>query len=137
MYVFSISYVIIWSRILFVGYSMKKEKAEFQLLSNTEEIKEKITLETKENSIYYFSLKDNSNNRFSREELLFTRETNEMLLDLDFKTEKNSKIYLKQEKLEYSLNLQVIQAKIEKKKIEIKYELNGTKYLFKIILEGE
>ena len=116
---------------------MKKEKAEFQLLSNTEEIKEKITLETKENSIYYFSLKDNSNNRFSREELLFTRETNEMLLDLDFKTEKNSKIYLKQEKLEYSLNLQVIQKKIEKKKIEIKYELNGTKYLFKIILEGE
>lgn len=137
MYVFSISYVIIWSRILFVGYSMKKEKAEFQLLSNTEEIKEKITLETKENSIYYFSLKDNSNNRFSREELLFTRETNEMLLDLDFKTEKNSKIYLKQEKLEYSINLQVIQKKIDKKKIEIKYELNGTKYLFKIILEDE
>lgn len=137
MYVFSISYVIIWSRILFVGYSMKKEKAEFQLLSNTEEIKEEITLETKEDSIYYFSLKDNSNNRFSKEELLFTRETNEMLLDLDFKTEKNSKIYLKQEGLEYSINLQVIQKKIDKKKIEIKYELNGTKYLFKIILEDE
>ncbi len=137
MYAFYTSYVIIWSRILFVGYSMKKEKAEFQLLSEKEEIKEEIILETKEDNIYYFSLKDGSTNRFSKEEGLFTRETKEMLLNLDFKTEKNSKIYLKKEGLEYTLNLKVEKKKIDKKKIEIEYELHGNKYIFKIILEGE
>lgn len=116
---------------------MKKEKAKFQLLSETEELKEDIILETKEDSIYYFRLKDGSTNRFSKEEMLFTRETKEMLLDLDFKTEKNSKIYLKKERLEYTLNLKVAKKKIEKKKVEIEYELNGIKYVFKIILEGE
>lgn len=136
MYAFYISYVIIWSRILFVGYSMKKKKAKFLLISQNKEIKEDIIIEEREN-IYYFSLKDSSNHRLSKEDCNLMRETKEILLELDFKKCEKSKIYLKKEKLQYNLDLKVEKCRITSTEVEIRYELNNEKYIFEIVLEGD
>ena len=56
-----------------------------------------------------------------------------MMLELDFKNEKNSKIYLKKEHLEYSLDLKTKKWEITPKAIKIEYELNEVEYLFKIV----
>ena len=132
MYAFYISYVIIWSRILFVGYSMTKKKANIILVSPKEEIAEETIIE-EQDGIYYFSLKDNSRHRFSIKDKNLIRETGEMMLELDFKNEKNSKIYLKKEHLEYSLDLKTRKCEITPKAIKIEYELNEVEYLFKIV----
>lgn len=132
MYDFYISYAIIWSRILFVGYSMTKKKANIILVSPKEEIAEETIIE-EQDGIYYFSLKDNSRHRFSIKDKNLIRETSEMMLELDFKNEKNSKIYLKKEHLEYSLDLKTKKWEITPKAIKIEYELNEEEYLFKIV----
>jgi len=136
MYEFYISYVIMWCRILFVWYFMKKKKAKFLLKSKELEQKEDILIE-KQEQIIYFSLKDNSKNRLSIQDKILTRETEEILLELDFKNSKNSLIYLKKEHLEYRLDIKVVEYEIKMPQIKIRYILNNEEYLFEIIIEGE
>lgn len=136
MYEFYISYVIMWCRILFVGYFMKKKKAKFLLKSKELDQKEDILIEEQE-QIIYFSLKDNSKNRLSIQDKILTRETEEILLELDFKNSKNSLIYLKKEHLEYRLDIKVVEYEIKMPQIKIRYILNNEEYLFEIIIEGE
>jgi len=115
---------------------MKKKKAHFVLVSEENKLEEEINLE-EQNNIYYFRLKDSSKNRFSKEDKTFTRETKEMMLELDFKMVENSRLYLKKEHLEYKIDLKRIKCHITSTKVEIEYELNKEKYLMKIVLEGE
>jgi len=115
---------------------MKKKKAKFLLKSKELEQKEDILIE-KQEQIIYFSLKDNSKNRLSIQDKILTRETEEILLELDFKNSKNSLIYLKKEHLEYRLDIKVVEYEIKMPQIKIRYILNNEEYLFEIIIEGE
>lgn len=115
---------------------MKKQKAQIFLQSPQGKIEEEINIEQK-NHLYYFSLKDRSSNRFSREEEIFTRETNELLLELNFRNTQESFLYLKKEKLNYNLVLIVKNKMITPTKIEINYLLNEEEFFLKLKLEGE
>ena len=130
MYIFYASYVIISDRFQLWGELWKKRKLNFFFNHLKEQQKKKLNL-------YYFSLKDGSNNRFSKEKLIFTRETEEMLLELDFRNNQESFLYLKKEKLNYNLVLIVKNKIITPTKIQINYLLNEEDFFLKIKIEGE
>lgn len=115
---------------------MEKRKAQFFLQSPQGKIEEEIDIKI-ENNFYYFSLKDGSNNRFSKEESIFTRETEEMLLELNFQNNQESFLYLKKEKLNYHLALIVKNKIITPTKIEMNYLLNEEEFFLKLKIEGE
>ena len=115
---------------------MEKKKAQFFLQSPQGTVEEEIDIEL-ENNLYYFSVNDGSYNRFSKEKLIFTRETEEMLLELDFRNNQESFLYLKKEKLNYNLVLIVKNKIITPTKIQINYLLNEEDFFLKIKIEGE
>lgn len=115
---------------------MNQEKAKFSLLSKNTSLKEQVNMKIVD-GIYYFSLTDGSQNRLSLKNWVFSRETEQMLLEINFETENESYIYLKQEHLTYNISVIVKNKKATEKKIAIVYLLNGEEYFLEIELEGE
>lgn len=116
---------------------MVKQKAYFFLKSQDAIIHSFVDIDIKKNDIYYFSLDDDSKNRFCISERTFMRETKDLLVELAFAKGQKSSLYLKKEHLNYSLDLEIKDILLTHEKIRIKYLLNEIEYLLKIELVGE
>ncbi len=116
---------------------MRKQKAYFFLESEGQKIDSFVEVDIQDDDIYYFLLEDGSKNRFCISEKTFTRETDEIFLELDFYKINRSSLFLKKECLEYELTLHTKSIQITQTQIEIKYLLNEIEYRLKIKLVGE
>ena len=115
---------------------MNRKNAKIIITSKWHSIEEKVELEEK-NDIYYFTLADASKNRFSKKELVLTRETKDAIFEMFFQEKEICMIDMKKEKLYLEIPLQVLKKEITEKEIAIFYKIEADEYCFCIVLEGD